>query len=232
MAKKTSRRTGSVKRRLTAWSYSRWSTYEDCPRRARYRYLDKLPEGPKGRALVRGGEIHAEGEAFLKGDRRMVPQAFEAFRSDLRALRRSDALAEAEWAFTKDWKVTGWFDDDAWVRMKIDAHLMAGRGLRQLRIIDFKTGQIRPANEVQLELYAVGGFSTYEKVTSVKAEFWYLDHGVIDAIEFQRNELNSLRNVWDQRTLKMLNDTRFAIRPNTACRWCAYSKAKGGPCEI
>ena len=48
-------------RRITTWSYSRWTTYEDCPARARYKFLDRLPD-PSGPGEDRGTALHKAAE--------------------------------------------------------------------------------------------------------------------------------------------------------------------------
>jgi hypothetical protein len=217
-------------KRFTAWSYSRWTDYENCPRQARFKHLDKLPE-VKGKALERGSQIHTEGENFLIRKTRGVPTSYVAFKTQLETIRRRGAIAEGSWTFTRDWELTEWNDwDAAWVRMKIDAHYVDGNGA--LRVIDFKTGKVRDSNVPQLELYGLGGLLRYPEVQTVRAEFWYLDAGESHALVFKREEVETLRAEWLRRTKPMLTDTRFKPKPGYACKWCSFSKTKGGPCEF
>jgi hypothetical protein len=109
-------------------------------------------------------------------------------------------------------------------------------------ITDHKNGKVSTDNFFpQLELYAIGGFLTYQQATTVRTQIWYLKHGVIvpdrtvkenaDKGIYTRPELPKLIKVWETRAAPMLHDTSFVPRPGRYCGWCAYSKAKGGPCK-
>jgi RecB family exonuclease len=229
-SKKKVRRTREAPtQKITAWSFSRWTVYDTCPRQARHRYLDKLPEGEKGPALVRGQRIHELGEMYLKKEIAGVPSQYAAFRKEMRSLRRAKAIPEAQWAFDAQWEETDWFAPDVRVRLKIDAHYL--RRVNQLVLIDFKTGKVRGSNDVQLELYALAGFYKLD-VERIEAKFWYLDAGEEHVLTYERTELDVLRETWRLRTREMLADTSFKPRPGHHCGWCSFSKAKGGPCEF
>lgn len=238
--KKTTRKVSVRKKRdapikmFRAWSYSRFSAYDNCPSRANLEHLVKPFPVKKSPALVRGTEIHDEGESYLSDrGRRSVPESYRLFSDDLRRLRRNGAIAEASWAFDRNWApLDDFFDNRVWVRMKVDAHTVTTGNDPTVHIVDFKTGKVNRTNHLQLDLYAVGGFLTYPRASKVLASFWYLDQGEIHETTFTRAELDDLKDGWERRTKAMLADTKFKPRPSHACRWCPYSKAKGGPCEF
>jgi CRISPR/Cas system-associated exonuclease Cas4 (RecB family) len=100
-------------------------------------------------------------------------------------------------------------------------------------VIDYKTGQYKPGTYgEQLELYALAAFMTYPTVTEVTAALWFLDTGDIVTAKFNYREVPELREKWDKATTQMLCDREFHPRPNDKCKWCSFSKAKGGPCEF
>lgn len=53
-------------KKLTSWSFSRWSVYDQCPAKAKYKFIDKLKE-PDALPLQRGSIIHKQAECFIKG---------------------------------------------------------------------------------------------------------------------------------------------------------------------
>lgn len=59
-------------RQFTSWSNSRWNDYAQCPARASYKHLQKLPE-PKSGFMDRGIEIAKMEEDFFKGKARTLP---------------------------------------------------------------------------------------------------------------------------------------------------------------
>lgn len=211
---------------IKAWSASRVFAYEDCPRRLKYRAIDRMPE-PVGEPLVRGKRIHGEGEAYLKAKRAIkVPKSFGYVEKELRALRRQKAIPEEQWGFTREWKTINWYD--ATIRMVLDAR--ASRG-SVMRVIDYKTGKPRPKDEDQLGLYAVGTFARFPKTRTVAAEVWYLDLGEIVELRFNRKEAAAECEAWEARAQKMLDDTKLEPTPGYSCRWCHFRKSNGGPCK-
>lgn len=219
--------------RFTAWSYSRLQSYDECPLKARLKFIDKLEEGPPGKALLRGTKIHEEAEAYLNAKRapKKFPATLEIFAAEFKMLRKLRAIAEGESAFTADWEPTGWFDSDTWCRVKTDANYMSNDNVYV--VIDFKTGQLRQWHENQLELYGLAGLIENPDADSVRAELWYLDHGDIVEMEYTHEQKDELIDKWSGKVKKMMADGLFKPTPsNNSCQWCNFKKAKGGPCEF
>ena len=225
---KTRRRKGRARPQITAWSASRVFTHQNCPAKIGFDLAGY--KEPKGPALVRGQDIHAQGERYLKTPRSQLPAAYSYFADEMKALRKAKAIAEESWAFLADWSLCDWLDPMVRCRMKIDAHLVQGRG-KLLRVVDFKTGKVANAKDEQLDLYAVGGFHRYPKVEVVEAEFWFLDTGDVTEITYERDvDLARCQSEWEARGLTLIEDTKLEATPNPLCGWCGFSKKKGGPC--
>lgn len=223
--------------RFTSWSFSRLGDYEACPAKARYKHLDKLPE-PKSPALERGGRIHQLAEAYLTRQLKSLPPELQAFAGEFKALRaRGDLLVEESWAFTKAWEPCRWDDwDRCWLRAKADCCYFLKE---QLVIIDWKTGKFRPEQAQdylrQLELYALLGLLRYPKVQRVVPHLVYLDQGLLypeQDLVYERAAVEALKAEWERRVQPLFADVKFEPRPGWACRWCAFSQAKGGPCQF
>lgn len=223
-------------KRFTAWSISRYLDHsgpDGCPRRSKLRHLDKIDAGPPGPALVRGRQVHVDGDAYLSKQTAKVPEAYTSFATEMRQLRPKLLAHEASWAFTKDWEPTGWFDANVWCRVRCDA--VAKKLRTGALVIDFKTGQMRDYRReeyrMQLELYAVAAFAQLAGVKVVTCELWYVDHGVIyggaeDGYVYQRSAFSTLVKTWADRVKKMMHDRVFSPRPGAYCRYCPYSKSK------
>ena len=227
--------------KITAWSYSRWSTYQQCPFKAKLKFIDKKKE-PGSKAMDRGSDIHSLAEGYVKGTVKALPKELALFKSEFQKLRKLKAEAELSITFRADWTPTTWDDwDGAWVRIKIDA-LTPPNKFKSITIIDHKTGKPRDGYMEQLELYALAGFLTYPQAEEARANLWYLDHGTIVGADadhnphgegvYERKELPKLIKIWERRVTPMLNDTRFAPRPGPYCVWCHFSKNKAGPCKF
>lgn len=222
--------------RITSWSYSRWKQYEECPAKARYKFILRLPE-PQGDAAARGDTIHKGAEEYVQGIRKTLPKELSSFKQEFQGIKKVKGVAaELSLAYTNKWiacSPTDW--NRAWVRIKIDLVTPPDKA-GEVLIADVKSGKVRDEYQEQLELYAVAGFLQWPQAARVRGQLWYVDQGVIkpedpDAGVFQRKELPKLIKLWDQRTKPMLNDTVFAPRAGRYCSWCHFSKSKGGPCK-
>ena len=243
---------------ITAWSYSRLSTYNQCPAKAKYSCIDKLKE-PDSAAGLNGTRVHAIAAAVATGrlpapdkdNRALLPELaqilkaktfppeLETFKEEFKALKKLNPITEAEWAFDRNWQPCSWFASNCWLRIKVDLHYVEQRKngkLRTTRVVikDWKTGKWSADHALQRELYALGAFLQYQDCQEVIAQHCYLDLGreePADPLVWTRDELDGLKKTWLDRTTALLSDTTFAPTPSDKCRWCAFSAAKKGPCQ-
>lgn len=222
-----------------AWSYSRLTDWEECPRKAALKHIGKLKEPPSP-ALDRGKAVHVEAAAYAL--RRLpaepLPTSLERFPEEFAALRaRPDVECELQLAMNRDWQPCEWFGADAWLRVVVDCtHAGVAPEEAGRTVIDFKTGKIRPSNNDQLDLYGLAALARWPGIKRVDASLWYLDQGELVDRSIVLTDARRLRREWEQRAAPMLADTAFAPKPGDACRWCWYgqdARAKGGPgrCE-
>lgn len=218
--------------RLTAWSYSRFSDYCKCPQLAFYKHVKKLKE-PDNPAMERGSAIHKLAEEYVKGTRRALPPELAKFKEAFGAIKKNKALVEQEWGFTVAWQPSSWFDmQNTWCRIKVDVADYRAH-IDTLLIVDHKTGKKRPGNELQMDLYAVGGFLTYPTAKFVRTELWYLDEGgpPVTAL-YEVENFPTLKKDWEGRVKPMMTDKTFKPKPGAHCRWCHFRKDNGGPCKF
>lgn len=221
------------KPRITAWSYSRWQCYEECPRKAKYKFIDKLKE-PGSAAMDRGTAIHKMAEDYITGKTSKLATELKLFQHELAYLKKAGAQCEQEWAFTSAWQPTGWFDNDAWWRVKTDVCLELTPG--EFTVQDHKTGKYNDSHHLQLDAYGLAAFLKYPHAETVYSVINYLDIGPNAELPtekaYDRKQLPALKKDWIKRTKPMLSDTTFAPRPGNYCRWCHFRKGNGGPCQF
>lgn len=216
--------------RIFAWSYSRWQDYNKCPLLAKLKHIDRLKEPPSA-AGDRGGLIHNLAERHVVGAIKVLPKELEPFSEEFKELRSYKKVhCEQDWAFTKDWKPTGWTDRDAWLRIKMDVAVHDKENDLAI-VIDYKTGRIYDDHEQQRSLYALGAFLTFPKIKKVIVKHWYIDLGEEKITEYLAEDLDKLKKEWTKRTLAMLTDSSFKPTPSPeSCKYCAFKASKGGPC--
>ena len=220
--------------KITAWSFSRWKAYDECPYSAKQKFIEKI-KTPSGPAMERGNLIHKAAEAFVKGDVKRLDPLLKPVASHIKRYKKLGAQSELEITVTNKWKPTGWFDTDAWLRIKVDLMLLIPKKkIITAEVVDYKTGKFKPDNEdyeMQLSLYAAGTFSTEPDVNVVDTKLLFTDHNEVVEKTYERDELKGLIKTWENRIQPMMNDTLFAPRPGWYCRYCHFRKSNGGTCE-
>ena len=226
---------------ITAWSPSRLFGYEECPRKAKFKYVDKLPEpGPKSPHLVKGELLHSEMEWFIKGGREKLPRELEKMQKLAEHMReeckKGNVRVEIELAVRRDWSVTGWFEKDAWGRFKLDILVVDGpKG----RVIDWKSGKYKPDGEYsdQLNAYSTAALSATPVLEEMSSCLVFVEHTDVPVERpegaVHRDNLKKQQDYWTERVARMEQDTVFAPRPSRqACYFCPFSRKAGGPCEF
>jgi hypothetical protein len=234
-------------KQILYWSWSTLSIYRLCPRKAKYKVIDKLKE-PGSPALDKGNAVHKAGELYMRGAYDEVPEQFLLFKKEMIAFKKAGAKPEVSWAWDNQW-VRCKSDDfaRAWLRIKIDLQHWNAK-TKTLTIIDYKTGKDHSEdddNKEQMRLYFLGALLTYPDAKKVITELWYLEHFTRARQEYivKPGTLEAEKKYWGKQVAKMLSDkvvededgkrlAGFEATPSAfACRYCHYRKANGGPCE-
>jgi hypothetical protein len=211
-------------------SYTKISMYMECPAKKRYKY-DERRAVEQSPSAARGTRYHSAIEQSLGGDS-TVPGTAEfpelGFYSNyLARLRDNGAKAEYKFAITREWTPTLWESNDAWLIGVADVWIPTAP---VAHVQDWKTGKIYDSHEKQGEFYATCLFSEVAEAYEVKATFIYTDLKKERNKTYHRNLLPELRQRWTARIERMERDTECAPTPSYGCKWCSFSKAKGGPC--
>jgi hypothetical protein len=236
-------------KKIEAWGPSRLNTYNECPRKAKYKFIDRLQE-PGSAAMDRGNEIDAALEGYIRSHRNDLhpelkgKKKLKKLLDQLRAeYKEGRVKVQMELAFDKAWKRCEWFAKETYVRIKIDCLRLSGDG-KSVEVIDWKSGKLhsfesKPEYAGQVDLYAVAGLIAFPQVDVAYPSLYFVDHEVqVSAPEGQpkaektRKELAKAQKFWDKQAKPMLTDTMFPPRPGSACRWCHFTKNKEGPCEF
>lgn len=218
---------------MTAWSYSRYAAYEQCPLQCKLRFLDKIGT-VTSEAMERGAEVHRQLAAYIMGGPVELPTVHPKVRyiyDEMRAFSDDHKIVEQQWGFTRNWTPTGWFAKDTYTRVVLDVAMlyedMSGEA------IDHKTGKrYDDSNDDQMELFAVGFMCKYPPATRVTTRLIYVDAGSESFMEFDRAQLPGLIDKWERKIYPMMTDTVFAPKPNHRCRFCPFRKDAGGQCRF
>ena len=214
------------------WGWSKYDMYDECPAQFKGVYIDKKKNRADSPALLHGSKVHEQMEHYLNGWSSQIPPDINTkfWEPRLKVLKARTPYTEAAWGLDAKWKpLKDWFQPTTWIRAKCDAYYMAGDNLV---LIDFKTGKYRVPSDEQIELYALVGHAVVPEAKRVMASFWFLDQDAkpLELI-YKASDLLKLRKKFEKMAAKLYNDKRFDPKPGPHCRYCDFSRQKGGTCR-
>jgi len=215
---------------MRPWSYSRLSTYEDCPKSYWYNYVENMPGfRPPSPAANRGTGIHTAAEEYLKGVRKIYPPELQKVSGHAMLLKSKKAQSELKLAVTDKWEPCDYKDPNAYLRGVIDILYPEDK---HVHVQDWKTGQIYPGHPVQMENYVAIAAAHFPEATHFVTRLVYIDQGIVTPPKFTEvARLKPIRMLMDGRIKNAEDDTIFPVQPGSGCKWCDYSKKYGGPCQ-
>jgi hypothetical protein len=190
--------------------------------------------------ILRGTRLHKEIEVHILTGKKLDPD-LKHVKKFITALKKKTPIVEVNFVFTAGWKPTGKFTKGAWLRANVDALTIEGDGAE---VIDWKSGGIdKRTLEVradekyddQLEVYGIATLCARPQVNRVQPKLVFLDapkDNVVERGSIFRKELPALKAKWEKKLKPLFGDTVFAPKPSDKCRWCPFSKTKGGPCKF
>lgn len=225
-----------------AISWSRWSDFDQCPRKFYLKYVDKaqnFKEDPKDKSLhlVRGEQLHKQLENYVmykidvaQGMAGAVrPAMSEVTESvtpllDQLMLTSSAVLPETQLAINREWKQVEWFDKKAAMRAILD--LIALRPNHAI-IWDYKSGKYKPyADECgQLHLSAAMIISL-KGLDYVDVSYLFLDEKKPEGIRVTQEDARRVIKIFDERYERVNAEVKWDPKRNEFCGFCAASKAQ------
>ena len=216
---------------MRPWSYSRLKTYEDCPAKYKFRYVDRHVVSPRpSPAADRGSEIHEKAENYLLGNVPIYPPELQQVSGHAMLLKTHKAIPEHKIGVKSDWSISDYNDPDVYIRAIFDIVYQDGT---VLHIQDWKTGKVYDTHEQQMKDYAAIGLSIHPDVTEVRTRLIYIDQGVVTPTKaFPTNHIVSLRELLKGRIQQAEDEKVFPTRQGRACRFCDFAKKNDGPCKF
>jgi len=233
------------------WSFSQWETYNSCPAKWKFRYVDKLPSQPPGPAAARGLSMHDRCENYILGNidlpyllngdptkmfgskkEAKIKETYVPILDQFRDHENGDRYVEHRLGFDDEWYLCGGISKKAACIGVLDAVRFDGK---VLHIGEWKSGSPKDTHSDQRKLYALFGLRKWNinRLEEVRVTTYYLE-GTADPARLvvKPTAEQKLRDLWQGRVEQMQKDTICAPKPNEGCRWCDYAKSKGGPCAF
>jgi RecB family exonuclease len=209
-------------------SFSRLSTFEQCPAQFDYLYVSKIVPNLSNEASEYGDRVHKLLEAKGKGALDETQLSEEGKQTldrwgpvvDKIMSRPGEKFFEHQMAVNRDLKPVGWFAEDVWIRSIADVLVVDDK---IAYCIDYKTGKVKD-NPTQLQLFAAMVMWHFPNVDTVKTSFVWLKYNETTNSIYERRFLGALWNAIKPRFEKVqetINLGVFPTKPSGLCPWCA-----------
>ena len=209
------------------WSYTALTDFENCPLGYAHKKYYKDVPFIETDALRDGNRKHTALEMYTKGIAQPAAEigVVKPYLKYVDAFKAQGGVLQAERAvtLTEQMKPTGWFDKDAWFRIKLDITLLRDT---RANIYDWKTGK-QKEDMTQLQLCCASLAIVEPEVEDFTAKNIWLKNDVVDTgVKLHRSEL---KKVWMD-TLARVHRMRQAWdsevwqpKPSGLCPYCAYA---------
>jgi len=234
---------------ITYLSYSQISTFDNCPRQYRFRYLQRIPVPPSAAASF-GDSVHKTLRDFYQA----VKEGKKLAKKDLLKLLEKNWSAEgyASKAHEKRMKEQGrrmlsdFYDQDYDPKripkaleqnfvIKISPSLRIGGKIDRvdewrdkLEIIDYKTGKTLDQKEIdrslQMTVYALAATDQGiygKKPEEVLLSFYFLDSGEKKTTRRTADQLQQAKKELVEKACE-IEKSKFEPRPGRLCEFCEY----------
>lgn len=212
--------------KLPVLSYTFLRDYENCPRKAWHRSVAKdLPKEPMSPEMQYGILVHKNFEIILRPTSRPETIPSLVVQAKLPAKLVEPILAapgmrlvEASLGMTENGRPTGFWDQNVWLRGKIDVAIVDDA---TAFIIDWKTG--KPWEDpAELEIFSLLLQSHYPEVQQVAGNYVWLKQDRLGELY----DLSDVQKRWTQVHLSWETmhwgdiANEWAPTPNKLCGWC------------
>ena len=222
--------------KLMPLSFSRLSTFEQCPAQFDYRYVTKNVQSTTNEAADYGDRVHkvleAYGHALTAGQEAAAAavalEDTDEAKSTLKqwggivaklTSRNGDKYFEHQMAVNRQLQPVDWFAKDVWIRSIADVLIVDGD---TAYCLDYKTGKVKD-NPTQLQLFAAMVMWHFPQVNTVKTSFVWLKFNEVTNAKYERRFLDALWRALEPRFDKVqetINLGVFETKPSGLCPWC------------
>jgi len=227
------------------YSYSKISTYKNCPYRFKLQYIDKIRKPfEKTEALEKGHFLHYGIENYLKGSLKeniktykFTIKQFEDYIDILKQVLGTDYIQNLKnknnLSIEEGFGIKFNDEDNDYILQKYNRKadiygyidlMYFNEEENVIYIIDHKSGKFRTEQDkLQVYIYYLVALKKYKlnENTKIKVEFFFMEHNkVINeilTIDDKDRIIEYIKNI----IFKIEEETKYA-KKDTFCQWCPY----------
>lgn len=158
-----------------------------------------------------------------------LPAKYKQHQPIVDKLRAANGMKIVEWQFgiTRNWTACKFFDNDVWIRGKIDVGVI---GTKSAALLDYKTGK-RKEDSDQLKLFSVAAWTAYPYLEKIKSSFvWLADpENQFDSEVYTPDQLPEMKEFFAYRINQIEDANRrdkWMKQPSGLCAWCPVGPDK------
>ena len=208
-------------------SFSRLSTFEQCPAQFDYLYVSKRVQSTTNEAADYGDRVHKVLEAYGRGTLdtgALTEEGSSTLKQwggvvDKITSRGGDKYFEHQMAVNRQLQPVDWFAKDVWIRSIADVLIVDGD---TAYCLDYKTGKVKD-NPTQLQLFAAMVMWHFPQVNTVKTSFVWLKFNEVTNAKYERRFLDALWRALEPRFDKVQETIDLGVfdtKPSGLCPWC------------
>jgi hypothetical protein len=204
--------------KVIAWSYSRLSSFEQCPKKFWHLSVQKDFKEGESESMRYGKRVHKAIEqrirdgAPLPADLKYLEPVVAKF-----ANASGDKEVEQQLAINNEFQPTGWFAKDAWGRAIIDLAIVNGS---KAVLVDWKTGKISD-DFTQQRVAACLFFVFHPEVQDIDLMYYWIKDKKPTVESLNREDSKHVWSAFLRRVRKYTvahEQTDFPARPSGLCR--------------
>jgi len=213
--------------KYSPYSFSKISTYKQCARKFKFKYIQKIKEPITDMTpLLKGTCVHSMLEKYpAESTNSLVPKyrnIFEDFlETKYKALLDIEHFSETAIGFDDKLSPVS-YDNGTIFRGYIDYYAYVDGGMV---VADWKTGKykdIKYQDFNQLLFYALYLFYKNPNVDKIKAMFIYVEHNLDNSIIFERKYIDEYKKELIHIIRDIEKDEIFEKKTQKLCDWCGY----------
>lgn len=220
---------------LRPYSYSKVSTYVECPHKFKLQYVDGVRTPfmdnhvfEKGRYFHCAVENHPNPVVpvfkFKENEARReeLESQVAAILSSEKVLRLLGSCVKREYRFYLDsmLRYANRTSKDIFFKGIIDYIGQTEPG--SIDMVDWKSGKTKSGSLKQLKFYSIWAFEAFKNIDNIRVSLFYLEDDVERAENVSREDRVEIVEGFLETVGRIESDTGYEKRPNRNCEYCAF----------
>ena len=222
--------------KFAPYSFSKINSFETCPRKFKYTYIDKAPKKLQNlEPLLKGGAVHNIIEHYPEESTHKLASKYMGIFTKFHAtnlgkflLDGTSGINELDIGLTKELKPCKYSDKDALFRGSVDYVYSTGSDILYLK--DWKTGKLREQrwqNYSQLMYYGLYFFQAIPSINKIDISYVYVEHPeeqndlLLERKYLKNYKINLLTHIT---TIEAEKDFPKTTKNVKLCSYCEYQE--------